>query len=171
LEENSRGLFGEEAINFLPYLASLLALQLMGEYAERLKYLDGEALGKQIFLTTRRFFERLACNGPAVLSFEDLHWMDESSTLLLELIPPLVERLPILILGLTRPEQDTPAAHLRERCLREFDRHYTEIRLTPLSATDSVRVVHNLMEIDHLPEQLGELIVAKAEGNPFFGVQ
>jgi len=169
LEMKVQALFGEETIDYLPYLASLLALQVRGDYAERVKYLDGEALGKQIFLTARRFFERLASGQPVVLVFEDLHWMDESSTNLLEHLLPLVERVRILILGLSRPEErHTPAARLRERCAHDYADRYSEIQLAPLSGADSTQLVHNLLEIEDLPAHLREMIVAKAEGNPFF---
>src|SRR5262249_44639103 len=104
LEGRVRALFGEETIDYFPYLASLLALEVRGDYAERVKYLDGDAMGKQIFLTARRFFERLARTQPTILVFEDLHWMDESSTLLLEHLLPLIESVPLLIIGLSRPE-------------------------------------------------------------------
>jgi class 3 adenylate cyclase/tetratricopeptide (TPR) repeat protein len=163
-----RALFGDEMIEYLPYLASLLALEVRGEYAERVKYLDGDAMGKQIFLTTRRFFERLARTQPTVLVFEDLHWMDESSTNLLEHLLPLVEAVPLVIFGISRPERDTPAARLRELCARDYSDHYTEILLAPLSDADSAQLVHNLLEIEDLPARLRELIVEKAEGNPFF---
>jgi class 3 adenylate cyclase/tetratricopeptide (TPR) repeat protein len=168
LESCVRRLFGEETIDYLPYLASLLALQVRGEYAERVKYLDGDAMGKQIFLTSRRFFERLARMQPTVLVFEDLHWMDESSTLLLEHLLPLVETVPLAIFGVSRPERETPAARLHELCGRHFADRYTEIRLAPLSESDSVELIDNLLDIENMPARLRELIVDRADGNPFF---
>lgn len=168
MESCARALFGEETIDYLPYLASLLALEVRGEYAERVKYLDGDAMGKQIFLTSRRFFERLAHTRPIILVFEDLHWMDESSTLLLEHLFPLVEAVPLLIVGVSRPERETPAARLRELSTRDFVDRYTEIQLAPLSESDSIQLIDNLLEIENMPARLRETIVTKADGNPFF---
>ncbi|HEY2981296.1 MAG TPA: adenylate/guanylate cyclase domain-containing protein, partial [Anaerolineales bacterium] len=168
LESQVRALFGDETIDYLPYLASLLALEARGEYAERVKYLDGDAMGKQIFLTTRRFFDRLARTQPTVLAFEDLHWMDESSTNLLEHLLPLINTVPLVVFGISRPERDTPAARLRDLCVRDFSGRYAEIRLVPLSEADSVQLVHNLLEIEDLPARLRELITQRAEGNPFY---
>lgn len=168
LESQVRALFGDETIDYLPYLASLLTLEARGEYAERVKYLDGDAMGKQIFLTSRRFFERLAHYRPTVLVFEDLHWMDASSTALLEHLLPLIETVPLLIIGLSRPERDTPAARLRELSAHDYPDLYSEIRLAPLSDTDSTQLISNLLEIENLPVRLYELIVEKADGNPFF---
>ncbi|HJR79529.1 MAG TPA: adenylate/guanylate cyclase domain-containing protein [Anaerolineales bacterium] len=168
LESRTRELFGEETIEYLPYLASLLALEVRDEYADRVKYLDGEAMGKQIFLTSRRFIDRLAQSQPTVLVFEDIHWMDVSSTALLEHLLPLVETAPLVIIGLSRPERDTAAAQLRELCTTHFTDHYTEIRLAPLSDADSSRLIHSLLQIEDVPARLRELIVEKADGNPFF---
>ena len=168
LEDRTRELFGDETIEYLPYLASLLALEVKGEYAERVKYLDGDAMGKQIFLTSRRFFDQLARSQPTVLVFEDIHWMDASSTALLEHLLPLVGSLPLLIVGLSRPERNTPAARLRDLCVEEHTDRYTEIELAPLSKADSAQLIRNLLEIDGLPIRLREMIVEKADGNPFF---
>jgi class 3 adenylate cyclase/tetratricopeptide (TPR) repeat protein len=168
LEQRVHDLFGEETIDYLPYLASMLALEVKGEYVERVKYLDGDAMGKQVFLTSRRFFDRLARTQPTVLVFEDLHWMDESSTLLLEHLVPLTETAPLLIVGLSRPERDTPAASVRELCARDYAARYTEIRLAPLSDSDSAQLIQNILDVENLPARLRELIVEKAEGNPFY---
>lgn len=168
LESRVRELFGGETIDYLPYLASLLALEVRGEYAERVKYLDGDAMGKQIFLTTRRFFDRLARSQPTLLVFEDIHWMDASSIALLEHLLSLVRTVPLLIIGMSRPERETAAAQLRELCVRNFNDRYIEIQLTPLSNADSVQLIRSLLEIANLPSRLRELIVKKADGNPFF---
>ena len=125
-------------------------------------------MGRQVFLTSRRFFERLAQARPVVLVFEDLHWMDESSALLLEHLLPLVERVPLLICGVSRPYRKTPAARLQEVAGRDLAERYTEIQLAPLSQADSAQLVRNLLEIDDLSPRVREMIVHKAEGNPFF---
>ncbi len=103
-ETKITGLFEQTADEILPYLASLLGLEVKGELGKNLKYLDGESMGKQVYLSSRRFFERLASTGPLVLVFEDLHWADESSTLLIEHLFPLINRVPILVCGVSRPE-------------------------------------------------------------------
>ena len=168
LESKVSALFAEHTAEILPYLATLLTLEVKGEYAERVKYLDGEAMGRQVFLASRRFFERLAQAQPLMLAFEDLHWVDESSALLLEHLLPLVERVPLLICGVSRPYRKTPTAHLREIAAQDYANCYTEIRLAPLTQTDSAQLVRNLLEIEDLSPRVREMILRKAEGNPFF---
>jgi class 3 adenylate cyclase/tetratricopeptide (TPR) repeat protein len=168
LESRITELFAADTGEILPYLASLLTLDIKGEYATQIKYLDGEAMGRQVFLASRRFFERLAQTQPLMLVFEDLHWADESSTLLLEHLLPLVNRAPLLICGVSRPEPKTPVFRFREIAGKDFDRRYTEIRLGPLSQTESAELMRNLLEIENLPARVRDLIIHKAEGNPFF---
>jgi len=69
------GLFGEAAPQVLPHLASLLKLDLSERYADISRYLDAEALQRQIYMASRRFFEKLAQATPVVLVFEDLHYL------------------------------------------------------------------------------------------------
>jgi class 3 adenylate cyclase/tetratricopeptide (TPR) repeat protein len=170
LERGIRDLFPQDPLDILPYLASLLTLNvdLTGEVGERLRYLDSEGLRKQIFLSSRRFFAQLARTRPLVLVFEDVHWMDASSARLLEHLLPLVERVPMLVIALSRPEPDTPAAQLREITVRDYAALYTEIQLTPLSRADSAQLAQGLLGIERLPQRVQDALVSRSEGNPFF---
>ena len=103
-----------------------------------------------------------------MLVFEDLHWMDDSSARLLEHLLPLVERVPILICGISRPDPEAPAARLRQIAAERYPNRYTEIPLNPLSRQESLHLVCNLLKTEIYSPELWELIVPKAEGNPFF---
>jgi class 3 adenylate cyclase/tetratricopeptide (TPR) repeat protein len=168
LESPIRELFQAETAEVLPYLANLLSIEVGDEYTERVKYLDGEALGRQVYRAFRRFFQRLAEQRPLVLVFDDLHWMDSSSADLLEHLMPLTERVPLLLCGVSRPDPETPAANLRQIAEQEYSSSFTLIELAPLSPNDSRLLVQNLLEIDGLPEQARQMILAKADGNPFY---
>ena len=168
LETSITALFPAECDEVLPYLASLIGLEVKGELGKKLKYLDGESTGKQVYLSSRRFFERAAGNRPLVLIFEDLHWADESSVRLIEHLFPLIDRVPLLLCGVSRPEMGLPAARLRESALRDHERRYTEIRLNPLSPAECTDLMDNLLDIENLPLRIRQVIIEKADGNPFF---
>jgi len=168
MERRVNDLFPEETAEILPYLATLLALEVPGDLAERVKYLDGETMGRQVFRTTRRFFARLAQDCPLILIFEDMHWADHSSVLLLEHLLPLVREVPLLICGVGRPDPQSPAARLWEIAARDYSQCYMEIALAPLSPAESTRLIHNLLKTEDLSPRLREGILQKAEGNPFF---
>ena len=168
LERRVTVLFPGDAADVLPYLATLLSLDVKGAYENRVKYLDAQAIGRQIFRTSRRFFERLAHERPLVLVFEDWHWADQSSAGLLEHLLPLVEAAPLLICCINRPDADSPAARLRDAARDKHVSRYTDIVLSPLDGAESVRLVENLLAIDERSSRLRELVMRKAEGNPFF---
>jgi class 3 adenylate cyclase/tetratricopeptide (TPR) repeat protein len=167
-EQKIKGLFAEETVEILPYLASLLSINVGDDYAERVKYLDGEALRIQIYRASWLFFHRLAERSPLVLLFDDLHWMDTSSAGLLEHLLPLIQRVPLLICVLSRPDAETPAARLLKIATELYENHLTIIDLPPLSLSDSKGLVQNLLEIDSLPEQSQQMMLAMADGNPLF---
>jgi len=168
LETKITHMFGNGADEVLPYIASLMNLEPKGQYSERTTYLDSDAMGRQIFLASYRFFDSLSMSTPVVLVFEDLHWMDESSGALLEHIMPLVKKRPILIVGLYRPDPDTAADRFRQVIDGKYSDSHQEIRLAPLHNSDSLKLVGNLLSTEHLSVEGWERIIGKSEGNPFF---
>ena len=168
LENVIATLFPDQIAGILPYLATLLSIEVRDDYTERVKYLDGEAMSRQIFLAMKRFFERLANERPLVLVFEDLHWMDKSSALLLEHLLSITEQVSLLIIGISRPHQETPAAHLQEFVKQNLTDRYTEINLLPLSQAQSIQLVKSLLTTDDHSARVISMIVRRAEGNPFF---
>ncbi|MDP9276006.1 MAG: AAA family ATPase [Chloroflexota bacterium] len=168
-ERRIRDLFGEEADSVVPFLASLVGLPLRGELAERIRYLDAQAIGQQIFASARRYVARLAAERPVILIFEDWHWADESSAALLEHLLPLVETERLGICVASRPDNGEGAvARLRERGERDHAARFIEVRLAPLAGSDSEQLARNLLASKEIPPDLGALVLAKAEGNPFF---
>lgn len=168
LESRVRDFFGEGTSEILPYLATLLSIDVRDEYVDRVKFLDGEEMRQQIFIVSRRIFERLARERPLVLVFEDLHWIDESSAHLLEHLLPLVERAPILFCLSSRPEVDSFTAKLRTQVGANFGDRHTELILQPLSAETSRQMLGNLAPIENLTPSARAAIVGKSDGNPFF---
>jgi class 3 adenylate cyclase/tetratricopeptide (TPR) repeat protein len=168
LEVRVAALFPEDVTEILPYLATLLSLDLKGEYASLVKYLDAQAIGHQIFRTSRRFLERLARERPTVLVVEDWHWADESSAGLLEHVLPLIDTSPLLICCVGRPDPNTPATRFRELAAAKHADRLTAIVLSPLNTTESARLVQNLLAMDERSSRVRDLVLRKAEGNPFF---
>jgi tetratricopeptide (TPR) repeat protein len=158
----------DEVAEILPYLATLLGLPVSPALEQRVRYLDGQAMGRQVFRSVRRLVERLARERPLVLVFEDLHWTDRSSIELIEHLLPLVEATPLLLCGIGRPERESPATRLRELARRDYASRYTEVVLAPLPPAASSLLVDNLLKTPAVPRRLRELILQKTEGNPFF---
>ena len=107
------------------------------------------------------FLEELAGERPLVLLIEDLHWAEEE---LLDLLERTVRgaRGRILVLATARPELlDARPGWGSAR------RGASVIWLEPLSSADSERMLEELLATE-LPPKLREVVVERAEGNPFF---
>ena len=161
-------LFGDETREVLPYLATLLSLPVPEGLGEKLRHMDSEAMGQQVYRASRLYFARLAAERPAVVVFEDVHWMDASSAALLEHLLPLTDEAPLLFCCVSRPELGSPLARLRELAQTYYAGRSSEIGLQALSSAESTTLVQHLTRIDELPRQLRDAILAKAQGNPFF---
>jgi class 3 adenylate cyclase/tetratricopeptide (TPR) repeat protein len=95
-----------------------------------------------------------ARDAPVVLVIEDIHWAEEP---LVELLRALRQRVagPLLIVMTARPEgRETLAADVR-------------IELDPLAADDAGDMVSELLG-GGLPGAARDLVIDRAEGNPFF---
>lgn len=151
-----------------PYIASMLGVKFGGEDFERVKYLEPPLLRENIFASVVTLFETLCQREPTALILEDLHWADTNSLDLLERLMPLTERAPLLIVAAFRPQRQEPSWRFHEAAARDFAHRYTAIMLEPLDETQSRQLVANLLTIEDLPERVRALILARAEGNPFF---
>ena len=151
-----------------PFMATMLEVAVPEEDAEHIPYLQPPQIREKIFAATREIFEREAQRHPLLLVFEDVHWSDPTSLDLMETLMPLVDRLPLLILGVFRPVRQDPGWRFHEVASRDYVHRYTTVTLQPLDEDDARTLVANLLEIEDLPQQVRSLILAKAEGNPFF---
>ena len=161
-------LLPDRADEIAPYIASVLGIKLTGDAFERIKYLQPPQLRERILFAVQDLFEQMASLRPLVILFEDLHWVDPTSLDLLERLIPLTDRSSIMIIGLFRPVRQEPSWRFHELASRDYIHRYTEVTLEPLDHEGSRELVANLLEVEDLPERVRALIMAKAEGNPFF---
>ena len=168
LESRIVGLLGETAPDVLPYVATLLGLRVRGELQERVRFLDGEGIRRQVFRSMRLLFERMAQQKPAILLLEDAFWMDRSSAALLQHLIPLIETTPLLICLVTRGESDGAEFPIRANAAQEHPQSYQEIVLKPLSLDDTALLVDYLMQKSNLPPRVRKVVCAASDGNPLF---
>ncbi|MBN1954362.1 MAG: AAA family ATPase [Anaerolineae bacterium] len=150
-----------------PYLARLLSLSLDAP-GNGSKRLVGEELKQGVFYGMTVLLEGLARQEPLVVVAEDLHWADPTSLELLERMLALVERMPLLFILVLRPQTDHGCWKVRELAQQTYGHLYTDLSLSPLSASDSQDLVERLLDAHELPQQLEERILRRAEGNPFY---
>ena len=107
------------------------------------------------------FLEELVADRPAVVLVEDLHWGDDA---LLDLLEEALQdvRGPLLLLGTARPE------FVRSRPTWGGRGRGSEMLwLEALSSSDAARMLDDLIPAE-LPADVREVVIQRAEGNPFF---
>jgi tetratricopeptide (TPR) repeat protein len=95
---------------------------------------------------------------PLVIALEDLHWIDRTSEELLAALADSVAGAPVLLVTTYRPGYH-PAWMGRS--------YATQIALQPLTPGDGALVVRALLG-EHADESVVQMILERAEGNPFF---
>ena len=170
LDDRLYALLGSDAAEVAdtaPYLAHVLDLPLRPD-EEQIARITPEVLQSRYVAATHRLLRTLAAERPLVLVCEDLHWADAASINVAAQLMPLATQLPILFVAAMRAEMDSAGWSLFEQARDLFEKDLTEIRLEPLTDGDSRALISNLLEVESLPERTRDLIMARAEGNPFF---
>ena len=167
LDRQLAAYLGDDATDTAPFLAHLLALPLHPEEADR-ALIDPEAMQGRYVASIHRLLRALSSRGPVVLVCEDLHWADPASVALVSQLLPLAAQLPVFFIAALRADTDSAGWRLVSAARELFGDALAEMRLQPLSETDSRDLVANLLEIESLPDPVRESILARAEGNPFF---
>ena len=101
----------------------------------------------------------LARESPAVFVVEDAHWIDEVSESMLVDFLTVIPQTPSLMLVSYRPEYEGALARMHGA---------QTIALAPLSDPETAALVSELLGPDPSVEALGQTIVGRAAGNPFF---
>jgi len=160
-------LFGDDsAPEIYPFLGHMLSLELEGQALKQVQTLDPQMLQGQYREALGRLLSALSARQPLVLVLDDIHWADPASVELFTHLLPLTEKLAVLFCMLTRPDEETPGWRLVSEARKSGG--LVELALSPLTSTDSRQLVSNLLEIEALPESVRDVILKKAEGNPFF---
>jgi predicted ATPase len=162
-----RELLGDEWAESFAYLGHLLSVDLSPEMQSRLSLLDFETV-KRYVASLVIVLRAVSARGPVVIFCDDAHWADRASVDALLQVLPSVRYLPVLLVISSRLERSSNGWKLVAESRDMFGDALTEIRLEPLSMDDGRALVANLLQIESLPAHTRELVLAKAEGNPFF---
>jgi tetratricopeptide (TPR) repeat protein len=141
--------------------------------------MDPQIKRRRTLDAVKRVLLRESLNQPLMLVFEDLHWLDDETQALLNLLADSIANAPLLLLVSYRPEY---------RHEWNNKSYYTQIRLEPLQAENAEQMLDMLIPAPLARSVAGEgkrgsepragegtgfaplrrLIIEKTEGNPFF---
>jgi class 3 adenylate cyclase/tetratricopeptide (TPR) repeat protein len=154
--QRTLGTLGLDTAEATPYLLRLLGVK---EGTEPLEALTPETINARIFDLLSRMLLQGSRRRPVVLVFDDLHWVDQASATYLASVAENLPSAPVLLIVTHRPGYREPWA----------DRSYvSRIALRPLSPRDGMTIVRAVVAERPLADSVLELVVRRAEGNPFF---
>src|SRR5256714_488728 len=121
------------------------------------------AAQEELFTAWRRFLESVAERAPLVLAVEDVHWADPALLAFLEHLADGARGVPLVVVCTARPElyETHPAWGTGLR-------NHTAINLSPLSDTDTAKLVSVLLERTVLAAETQQLLLEHAGGNPLY---
>ncbi|MGA8436560.1 MAG: AAA family ATPase, partial [Methyloceanibacter sp.] len=150
------GAFNSSLETALPYLLALLEIE---DDKERLAGMDPQLRRSRTFEAVVRLLLAEASQHPLILIFEDLHWLDDESQALLDLLVESMANSRILLLVNYRPEY----------ALHWGDKTYCHLlRLESLERDSADEMLSAILgkSIELLP--LKQLIIETTGGTPFF---
>jgi tetratricopeptide (TPR) repeat protein len=107
----------------------------------------------------KRIILRESLNQPLMLIFEDLHWIDEETQALLNLLADSIGNTRILMLVDYRPEYSHPWGRKT---------YYSQLRIDPLADDSFEDLMSSLLGNGEEYVPLKRLISERSEGNPFY---
>ena len=151
----------------LPFLEAMLAVETEESSKVVMGY-QGDALNQRMIDATRGFLCGLAAEKSLLIVFDDLHWSDEASLNLLLNVVDLSTSQPILFICMSRPDTTTASWNSIQKMKEKMADGFHSIDLAPLQVDQTETLLTNLLGVKGLPKPIRDLIVEKAEGNPFF---
>jgi class 3 adenylate cyclase/tetratricopeptide (TPR) repeat protein len=140
----------------LPYLFALLGIV---EGDDPLAQMDAQVRKRRTLDAIKRILLRESLNQPLMVIFEDLHWIDEETQALLNLLADAIANAKILLLVNYRPEY---SHQWNSKTI------YTQLRLDPLGIESADEMLSALLGDGKDLVPLKRVIIERTEGNPFF---
>ena len=159
---------GKKGREIYPFIATLMGLPLSGAYFARMKNISGPSLEKLILKNLRELLELIIADKPLIIFIEDLHWCDLSSIELLESLFRLATDHPVLFVNTFRPDYPDTSNRITAVLFNRFNDLYEEIRLEPLNTDSCRQLIENLVKSPGMPKKVMQMILQRADGNPFF---
>ena len=175
LRDLCRGPGGEAVVQILAGQAPTWLVQ----FPEFVTREQREILQREILGATRERMQReigaalaaISSEGPLVLVFEDLHWVDPSTVDLISAVARGRSPAKLMLIATFRPVDaalfENPLLAVKQDLL--VHRLSREIALEPLAQAE-IAAYLAMDSVSNLPDGLAELVYRRSEGNPLFMV-
>ncbi len=142
-----------------PFLLNLFSVSLEGEGAELLRSLEPLERRRRTFEAIRAVVLKECQVRPLVMVLENLHWIDKTSEELLKFLVDSIAGSSMMVLVTFRPGY---------ACECAGKSYFNQIAVDRLSEGECNEIIENILETERVSEEVRRLILAKAEGNPFY---
>ena len=142
--------------------------QLLGYDFHDSPYLQGvlevpQQLHDRALIYLIDFIKAHAVDAPVGIFLDDIQWADDSSLDVLDRMSEELSGQSVLFVALARPSL------FERRTSWGKGTHHQQLALQPLSRSESEYLLRQVLQkVPEIPDQLCELIVRYAEGNPFY---
>ncbi len=163
LERGIIGFMGTDSVHKAHYIGHLIGFDFSNS-----PYIQGDEPQQVTQLGVHyitEFFSATATETPAVMFLDDIHWADDKSLDLVNHIVRARRDLKLLVLCMAR------STLFERRTLPWWQKRdfHTMIELRPLSKEDTRELASQLLsKLENIPDNLLDLIVTSADGNPFY---
>jgi class 3 adenylate cyclase/tetratricopeptide (TPR) repeat protein len=140
----------------IPYLYTLLGI---AEASDPLAQMDGQIKKRRTLDAIKRILLRESLDQPLMVIFEDLHWIDNETQALLNLLADSIGTARVLLLVNYRPEYTHSWGSKT---------YYTQLRLDALGGETAHEMLGSILGDGKDLIPLKQLIIDRTEGNPFF---
>jgi class 3 adenylate cyclase/tetratricopeptide (TPR) repeat protein len=151
----------------IPFLEAMLAVESKESLQEVAGY-QGEALVQRMVDATRGYLCGLMEESPIAIVLDDLHWADEASLNLLSSLADMVNTLPVLFICMLRPDKSAASWEAIQKVRQSVMGSYYSLLLEPLREEQTEILLNNLLGVNNLSRNVRDMILEKADGNPFF---
>jgi class 3 adenylate cyclase/tetratricopeptide (TPR) repeat protein len=139
----------------LPFISSLMGL----DDSNALEDMDSAIRRRRTRDAIKSLILRESLNQPLIVIFEDLHWIDDETQGLLDLLADSIGTARVLMMVNYRPEYHH---HWVSKT------YYTQLRLDPLGREMADAMLNSLLGDSEELLPLQQMIAERTEGNPFF---
>ncbi len=145
------------------FIGELLGFEMAGNERQE-SAVQARQFREQALVYLGEYFRALAQKDPVVVLLEDIHWADDSSLDLIHWIDGSLAKSPLLVICTARPGLYQRRPNWGEGLL-----FYHRMDLRPLSKHESQGLVREILKrAENIPFELREMVVDRADGNPFF---
>ncbi len=129
--------------------------------SDALKSLDGKLRHQRLLDVTLELLRAGSARTGLAILFEDAHWADAPSLELLNHVTCGIADCRLLVCVAYRPEKQ-PGLDVRNAD------NFAEFALKELSPEGTVDFVRSLTRMRQVPDELGQLVIARSQGNPLY---